>query len=250
MSTDSVCQYLEWDSDFFGRRIARITVNQLTPQTMARALAWCSAKQIDCLYFLAASDDAATMRLAEEHLFRFVDIRVTLERTLGEGPITEHRASEATVGPCGAEDVEALKAMARTSHRYSRFYYDLNFGEGRCDALYETWIEKSCRGYANVVLVAKLKGKVVGYICCDLLAPEEGRVALFAVGAEAQGQGVGEKLLKESFRWFENKGVKRLMVVTQGRNCKAQRLYQRCGFVTRLVQLWYHRWFRRGGGEG
>jgi dTDP-4-amino-4,6-dideoxy-D-galactose acyltransferase len=189
------------------------------------------------------------MRLAEEHQFRFVDVRVTLERTLGDEPIAEHRASEAVVEPCRPEDVPALRAMAQVSHRYSRFYYDLNFQAAQCDALYETWIEKSCRGYANAVLVAKLKGKPVGYICCDLLGPEEGRVALFAVSAEAQGQGVGEKLLKESFRWFAQKGVKRLVVVTQGRNCKAQRLYQRCGFVTRSVQLWYHRWFRRGGGQ-
>jgi len=245
MNTDNACQYLEWDSDFFGRRIARITVNQLSPETMERALAWCRAKEIDCLYFLAASDDVETMRLADEHGFRFVDVRVTLEKTMEEPPITESRATKAVVGPCRPEDVPALKAMARASHRYSRFYYDSGFPASRCDALYETWIEKSCRGYANAVLVAKLEGKAVGYICCDLLGPEEGRIALFAVSADSQGQGVGEKLLKESFRWFAQKKVKRLLVVTQGRNCKAQRLYQRCGFVTRAVQLWYHKWFSR-----
>jgi hypothetical protein len=31
--------------------------------------------------------------------------------------------------------------------------------------------------------------------------------------------------------------------VTQGRNIPAQRTYQRCGFQTAAVQLWYHRWF-------
>jgi hypothetical protein len=36
-------------------------------------------------------------------------------------------------------------------------------------------------------------------------------------------------------------------VVTQGRNSKAQRLYERCGFLTRSVQLWYHRWFMPRG---
>jgi len=34
-------------------------------------------------------------------------------------------------------------------------------------------------------------------------------------------------------------------VVTQGRNLAAQRLYQRNGFVTASLQLWYHRWFPR-----
>ena len=30
-----------------------------------------------------------------------------------------------------------------------------------------------------------------------------------------------------------------------GRNLAAQRLYQRSGFVTASLQLWYHRWFLR-----
>jgi dTDP-4-amino-4,6-dideoxy-D-galactose acyltransferase len=32
---------------------------------------------------------------------------------------------------------------------------------------------------------------------------------------------------------------------TQGRNIVMQRLFQKCGFVTRSVELWYHRWAAR-----
>jgi hypothetical protein len=34
-------------------------------------------------------------------------------------------------------------------------------------------------------------------------------------------------------------------VVTQGRNVVSQRVYQRCAFMTRSAQLWYHCWFKR-----
>ena len=34
-----------------------------------------------------------------------------------------------------------------------------------------------------------------------------------------------------------------MKVVTQGRNIAGQRLYQRCGFLTRSVELWYHKWY-------
>jgi RimJ/RimL family protein N-acetyltransferase len=43
--------------------------------------------------------------------------------------------------------------------------------------------------------------------------------------------------------WFAGQDIKTVHVVTQGRNTRAQRLYQRCGFVTRSMELWYHRWF-------
>ena len=39
------------------------------------------------------------------------------------------------------------------------------------------------------------------------------------------------------------RGIDRVQVVTQGRNVRAQRVYQRCGFVSAQLQLWYHRWF-------
>jgi hypothetical protein len=32
-------------------------------------------------------------------------------------------------------------------------------------------------------------------------------------------------------------------VVTQGNNLAAQRLYQTCGFLSRDLQLWYHKWY-------
>jgi ribosomal protein S18 acetylase RimI-like enzyme len=43
-------------------------------------------------------------------------------------------------------------------------------------------------------------------------------------------------------RWFSEEGVEVVSVVTQARNVRAQRLYQRYGFTTRSVKLWFHRW--------
>jgi RimJ/RimL family protein N-acetyltransferase len=47
----------------------------------------------------------------------------------------------------------------------------------------------------------------------------------------------------EALQWFADQGMDSMEVVTQGRNVAAQRLYQKCGFATKEVQLWYHHWF-------
>jgi dTDP-4-amino-4,6-dideoxy-D-galactose acyltransferase len=243
VEVNSLCQYLDWDSDFFGRRIARITVNRLSQETIERVMLWCHSHAIDCLYFLGDVADKSTVRLAEDNEFRFVDIRVTLERQL-DIPVVGDRITQGVIRLCTPEDVPALRAIARVSHRDSRFYYDSNFPTSLCDALYETWIEKSCKGYADAVLVAEFQGWPVGYISCHLLDQAEGQIGLFGVSADFQGKGLGQKLVNESLRWFAEQDMRQVAIVTQGRNCKAQRLYQRCGFLTRSAQLWYHRWFR------
>ena len=241
MGSDPPCELLQWDSDFFGRRIARASANTLDKSALAGIEGWCDLHKIDCLYFLADPADPLTTRLAETSGFRLVDIRVTLDRPVQGG---------STLGSCRTKirgslesDISALRTIARTSHRDSRFYFDGNFPAVLCDALYEAWIEKSCRGWAQNVLVAEDEGKPVGYVTCHLATGGIGRIGLVGVEAEAQSKGFGKELVGQSLHWFARQGVATVSVVTQGRNVRAQRLYQRCGFVTRSVDLWYHRWF-------
>jgi dTDP-4-amino-4,6-dideoxy-D-galactose acyltransferase len=243
MKTTRFCQYLEWDSDFFGRRIARLTVNRLTPKIVQQVMAWCKSNNIDCLYFLADANDKGTVRLAEAHKMCLVDIRVTLTRQIDDLPDVLKKVDQDEIRSSKPDDIPALQAIAKVNHHDTRFYYDLNFPKSLCDALYETWIKKSCNEYADVVLVAELQGCPVGYISCHLLNQFEGQIGLFGVSPGMQGKGMGKKLIKKSLFWFAEQGVKRVKVVTQGRNCQAQRLYQRAGFLTNSVHLWYHCWF-------
>jgi dTDP-4-amino-4,6-dideoxy-D-galactose acyltransferase len=241
MSANAICEYLEWDSQFFGRRIARANASCLTEKLVAEIDSWCCLKRIDCLYFLASSTDPLTSRLAQENKFRFVDIRVTLD--LRVEAARSGNSSSLRVRNAVDRDIPALRAIARSAHRDSRFYFDGNFPYRLCDELYETWIERSCRGWAKNVLVAEEAGDLEGYLTCHLLSPGIGQIGLVAVGDRARGKGIGKDLVSSAARWFAQEGVENISVVTQGRNVRAQRLYQRCGFAIRSVELWFHRWF-------
>jgi dTDP-4-amino-4,6-dideoxy-D-galactose acyltransferase len=241
MSAESICEYLEWDSQFFGQRIARVKISRLTEEQVEEIDDWCSANEIDCLYFMADSSDQRTARLAQDNHFRFVDVRVTLE--LPKGTSCQPDVAHLPVRTAVESDIPALRALARNSHRDSRFYYDGHFPQNLCDQLYEIWIEKSCRGWANHVLVAGEDGKVEGYVTCHLQDRGCGQIGLLGVGEHAQGKGLGKDLLSQAVQWFAQQGVEKISVVTQGRNVRAQRFYQRCGFITQSVDLWFHRWF-------
>lgn len=242
MTSAGVCEYLEWDSQFFGVRIARALATRLDEKLAAELQLWCSAERIECLYFLADSSDQRTAMLAQEIGFRFVDVKVTLVGAGVDVDSGEHGAAF-TVRRAEDSDIPALRAIARNAHRDSRFYYDGHFPREKCDELYETWIEKSVRGWAAHAMVADGGGGPEGYLTCNLRQGGEGEIGLVGVAEAARGRGVGTRLVTHSLQWFARNKAKTVSVVTQGRNVSAQRLYQKCGFVSQSVGIWFHRWF-------
>lgn len=242
------CEILEWDTDFFGFCIAQVRGHTLTTETLEYTDAWCRESGVKCLYFLARADDPATTRLAEDNGFRLVDIRVTLEREPVRLEDQEHRS--VMVRHVRGQDLSALQAIAENSYHESRFYFDPSFPTPLCDRLYKTWIKVSFEGYADAVLVAERDATPIGYVSCHLdEGSSRGKVGLLGVSDEMRGHGVGKSLVFAAIDWFKEQGAQRVLVVTQGRNVVGQRLYQRCGFLTGDVQLWYHKWYQIPGSD-
>lgn len=239
-----ICRVLDWDSQFFGMRIARLEADAVPEPLLADATAWCVKERIDCLYYLASGADAAAAPVLEDAGFRLTDIRITLSLKVPTGA----GAASASLSPLRqavAADEDALARIARGSHHDSRFYADPRFPPQRCDDLYDTWIRKSCAGWAKAVVTSGPEGQPDGYCSCHVdAANATGSIGLVAVAEHARGKGVGKALIAGALRFFAGSGVQRVTVVTQGRNVPAQRLYQNAGFQTDSVQLWFHKWFK------
>jgi dTDP-4-amino-4,6-dideoxy-D-galactose acyltransferase len=239
------CRLLEWDSAFFGLRIARAEPAVFGAEGRSLFDAWCGLNQIDCVYLLADVADQSTIASAESAGFRLVDIRLTLDTTLSQGVPAAVGPAHGSVRAACPDDMKALKAIARQSHRETRFYADGHFDPRRCDDMYETWIERSCSGWAERVVVAQAEGAPAGYVTCHVRAPGEGQIGLVAVKAASRGLGLGSAMIDEALRWFEGRHVTRVSVITQARNVNAMRFYQRAGFSMTSIQLWYHKWMTR-----
>lgn len=237
----SACRFLEWDSEFFGHRIARLQASRLTAEALAQSLAWCRGERIDCLYFLA-DPEPVTVELAESARFHLVDVRVTLEVHPKDARAPEEGIP---IRPWMPADISRLRAIAAASHLGSRFYRDGHFPIQRCGDLYSTWIEQSCGADATQVFVAELAGHPAGYISCHAATnatTSEGSIGLLGVADDARDRGFGRNLILHALDWLRKQSMTSAIVVTQGHNVAAQRLYQKAGFVTRSEQLWYHYW--------
>ena len=233
---------LAWDSSFFGRAIGRVTARQPTTADLARAVGDATGAGVECLYFLADASDQASVRAAEDNGFSLVDIRLTLERPAGTEPgIDPPRGPGEAIRPARADDVPQLMAIARLSHRNTRFHQDARFDPGRSDELYAVWIERSVAGdLADIVWVADVAGAPRGYLTVTV-AGGVATIGLVAVHPDDRGRGYGDQLLRAALAWASGR-TPRVSVVTQGRDPGAVRFYQRAGFLASAIELWYHRW--------
>lgn len=240
--------FLSWDTDFFGHRIARANTHQLSTEAYESLGTWCTENQIECLYFLANSDHQPTISVLESNQFHFVDIRLILETRLSQ-PRPVNPPANIKLRLSTPADTEPLLSISSDAYTQSRFYADPCFIREKCSQLYETWLRNSIEtDYADAVVIAEIAHTPVAYVTCHLNKPDgEGNIGLVGVAESARGQQIGSLMMDYALNWFADHNMQAVNVVTQGRNIGAQRLYQRSCFVTRSVQLWYHKWFTNCG---
>jgi dTDP-4-amino-4,6-dideoxy-D-galactose acyltransferase len=235
-------QYLNWDSEFFGLRIAKLNKSQLNFATMAETLSWCVQNSIDCLYFLADSNDQATIRIAEDNHFRLVDLRMSMRCQIDSNTVSPQPNYDFTIRPVETQDINRLRSIARSSFTLTRFYSDSCFPREKCDELYDVWITRSCQGYADQVLVAIHNGVPHGFISLHLKS-EVGEIGIIGVSRKTRRVGIGRALVESALYWYHSVGIRQVIVATQGKNYRAQNFFQHNGFDVHNMHIWYHKWF-------
>jgi dTDP-4-amino-4,6-dideoxy-D-galactose acyltransferase len=238
---NDACKLLAWDSEHWGFPVARISESRLSEDRANQAIHWCEEHKVKCLYFAGDGTCAETLEVAWVNRFRFVDVRVDMERNLQEsvpgGATSDCREAQ-------LEDLAALEDLARTAHKDTRFFKDLHFDRIKAGDLYALWIARDLR--ENTVFVAASEsapGSVLGYVSASISSDGEGRIGLVAVNSNARGRGLGRRLVGKALSWCQSRGAGSVRVATQGANVPALRLYETCGFKVADMKVWFHRWF-------
>jgi dTDP-4-amino-4,6-dideoxy-D-galactose acyltransferase len=235
-----VLEILEWDSEFFGIKAARINTPDLTEPELRTVLARLVAEGVRLVYWPAHNqcDDKAIGRLGG----CLVDTKTTFVidfRALDLAAFLSTSIVEAYIPSMPAADLERL---AIQSGAYSRFAVDPQFPREKFLALYSIWIARSLnREIATEVLVIREGAAVVGMVT---LGEKNGRgdIGLIAVDERCRGRKYGETLVRAAQQWFIAQGYALGQVVTQGENRPACALYVKCGYTIDKIEYYYHFW--------
>lgn len=237
-----LCTKLDWDSVFFGLNVGYVQCRRLTPRIEEKIRGFLKAERMDFVEYLCDSQDRKSMLTAEHSGYSLVDIRVTFGIDL-QKLRTDTGKSGNMLRRAVPEDIPQLRSIAHDAYRDSRYYADGNFLKEKLVEFYENWIEKAVLGtFDDYAYVLNDNDRITGF--CTIKKEKEffARLSLVGVESRMRGKGVGMQMIPAVLEDLRKNGIRYVSTVTQGRNYAAQRLYQKCGFLTAKMELWYHKW--------
>ena len=240
----SLVEVLDYDTNFFGYNVAQIQERQISADSINHVIDYCRNNEIKLLQFKCDAHHSPSVLLAEQHGFNFVDIRMIFERYIRE--VERQQTDDFKVSFRVAEkaDIAGLKEKSKGVFRASRYYFDKQFSEEKIDVFYQDWVSKAVLGmFDNCLYIMSVDNQDAGYCSLRFGKGNVAGIGIVGLFPAYVGNGYGQLLTKHVLNQCLEKGIKYIDVVTQGRNYPAQRLYQRCGFVIKKLELYYHKWF-------
>lgn len=242
--TFDIIKKLEWDTEFWRKKTATLYVPKINNKILKKVSTFIKKNKIQFCSYLCLSNHSESVQLAENFKFKFTDIRLTYEKKISslkrkrvQNNYLFHMANKS--------DIKILRQLVDNIYVSSRYYYDKNFSHKRVNLYYKDWIRKSVLGlFDDYCLILKKKNikTILGFVTIKINNDNSANIGLIGINKKYQGMGFGSTLFDNLVNHLIMKKIKKIYVITQGRNIRAQRLYQQNGFVIKSSEIWYHKW--------
>ena len=226
---------LEWDSSFFGFKVATIHSLTLAVNEIEAMVTQMKGENIRLAYWktpfkIEEFPTQYTVKLSDVACLYSSDI---LKQTEKHPNISLYNQS--TTSP-------ELESIAIQCGILSRFNTDKKFPPQAFESLYKTWINKSVsKEIADDIIIYTLEGKLGGIVTVSI-KNGVGNIGLFGIDESMRGKGIGTLLLQAAITYFADNNCTRAQVVTQKDNEAARGLYEKCGLTLIEQKYCYHIW--------
>ncbi|HKR05935.1 MAG TPA: GNAT family N-acetyltransferase [Bacteroidia bacterium] len=235
---------LDWDSAFFGYKVALLLQPAFDFNKVSNALQQLKKENAKLVYWSPANrihENGDEQKIASLG-GRLVDIKTIYEISLEGKSADEFKRDERVKEYTDTVTHPDLVSLAFESGIWSRFKVDERIGKQKFEELYTIWMEQSVtKKIAKTILVTVDGKRLTGMITLGE-KNGAGNIGLVAVDANQRSKGLGYALFQEMFRWFIVHGYKKISVVTQEANESACRFYEKAGFKKVSAQEFYHFW--------
>jgi dTDP-4-amino-4,6-dideoxy-D-galactose acyltransferase len=233
---------IEWDSNVFGFKVAKITEPNLDSLSLKEILLDLKTQGYRLVYWVVPSDQLNLIEIGRQHGGALVDEKVVYVKDMSKTVSREHSFPYVSSTYTGKSPDPDLISLALESGKYSRFSIDRKFPKHLFEKIYTIWITRSVlKEIAWKVLVVKLENKLLGMVT---LGGQDGPgiIGLLAVSPESRGVGIGKLLVSDAENIFAERGFDSVQIATQRVNVLACKLYESCGYKKLKVNTMFHFW--------
>lgn len=244
MANPNNYQFLEWDSQHFGLRIAACYWDG-DVLFLSKVLATAKKEFLDLLYLFSPVDTVIPDDLLRQFSAIHCSGRVEFCKKI-EYRDNAHRLVHENVIVLNKESCyrNYLRPLAVLAGKHSRFLTDPRLPKEKGEELFVLWADKSVTGERADIVFGALEStnKLVGFVTVRQ-EDNAARIGLIAVIPQEQRKGWGKALLQSAEHWARSRGLKQLRVATQAENTAACRFYTANGFEKQQCLMVYHLWF-------
>lgn len=108
-----------------------------------------------------------------------------------------------------------IDRIARDAYSLDQFHSDEKLPSHLCDKYYVEWMNNSCDGFADKVMVLSHTDTIAGYITINYKEENSAAVGLAAVGKQFQRRGYFTYLIEQTLRMLYKEGIEYLFYGTQ-----------------------------------
>lgn len=225
---------LDWDSAFFGLRIAKAEVDSQVGMDDIEQQIGLLRQQYDLIYVFAHHPIMISrgdpVLVDEKLVYSAKTHKVSVTR---DQHIVEYKQGMVS---------EQLLNLALESGVYSRFRVDSRLPAGSYERLYTRWIEQSVNHtIATEVFCYMLDETPLGLITLKRDA-DVGDIGLVATDQEYRGRGIGKAMIAYVMDYAHRCGCNAINVTTQFNNLAARRLYESSGMQIKQTTYVWHWW--------
>ena len=220
---------LEWDSTFFNLNIGELSLQESTNLNIDSIKPFCL--NFDLVYVFS-SDSFLNPVFFESQKIELELILLKKDSVLKKNE---------NIYSCQELSNDLIK-LSYESGKHSRFKLDSKFSTSNFENLYKVWIEKSIeREICDEVFVYKIEDQIVGFVTIKI-KDLEAEIGLIAVDPKYQGIGIGQGLIDSTINYSLRKGIKKIVVSTQGNNLQAIAFYTKKDFKITKTKIITHLW--------
>ena len=222
-------KYLQWDSDFFNKKIGELSPNE------AIKVPFNLTQDYDLIIIKKNQDFSCEIDGYEK---TFEETKVLFEKKLTFDNINEIVIEDTDFQNKPPEDFYDL---AYESGKYSRFKLDLNL-KNKFQDIYKKWVDNSLnKTFAEKVFYIHSEDTINGFVTLQRDG-NTAKIGLIAVNPNFQGKGIGTKLLQAAEYYAIKNNMDKMLIPTQKENILACNFYKKNGYSVKEETIIKHYW--------